>query len=122
LAVALPVGEEFVARHGLRVLLLHAFLLGAVTLALAAAMRALLGRAGWRGLGWFALTIAVMLVFLLPLTGVWPAGLGGPWALRAAFYTSLGPPLAALLTLASSWAQPGSEGGPGRPRSTTPAP
>src|SRR5690606_23482882 len=78
-ALALPSGEAFVAREGLRVLLLHAFLLGAVTLGLAATGRALLGQAAWSGLGAFTVAVAVMVLLLVPLTGLWPASLGGPW-------------------------------------------
>lgn len=121
-AVAFPAGEAFVARQGLRVFLLHAFLLGAVTLGLAAAMRARLSRWAWRGLGWFALAVGVMLFLLLPLTGLWPVALSGPWALRAAFYSSLGPPLAALVTLALTGPLSWPARGPGRSRSAAPTP
>lgn len=92
-ALSLPAGEAFVASEGLRVLLLHAFLLGAVTLGLAATGRALLGRAAWTGLGAFGVSVALMILLLVPLTGVWPASLAGPWTLRAAAFSSLGPAL-----------------------------
>lgn len=120
--IAFPAGAAFVEREGLKILLLHVFLLGAVTLALGAAMRMLLGRAAWRGLGWFAFTVGVMLVCLLPLTGLWPAALSGPWVLRAAFYSSFGPPLAALITLPLSSALPSPANGPRTSRSAGPEP
>src|SRR5690606_34019664 len=82
-----------VARVGLRVTLLHAYLLGAVTLGLASFGRASLGPRAWRGLGAFAAGVAVMVALLLPLTGLWPRALGGLWTLRAAAYSSLGPAL-----------------------------
>lgn len=92
-ALALPAGEAFVAREGLRVLFLHAYLLGAVTLGLASFGRAWLGRDAWRGLGAFSVAVAVMVGLLLPLTGLWPAALRGFWALPAAAFSSLGPAL-----------------------------
>jgi len=101
---------------------LHQRLLGAVTLGLAAAMRARLSRWAWRGPGWFAPAGGVMLFLLLPLTGLWPVALSGPWALRAAFYSSLGPPLAALVTLALTGPLSWPARGPGRSRSAAPTP
>jgi len=92
-ALALPAGEELVAREGLRVMLLHAYLLGAVTLGLASFGRARLGPVAWRGLGAFAVAVAAMVALLLPQTGLWPATLGGFWALPAAALSSLGPAL-----------------------------
>lgn len=91
LAIALPAGATLVAREGLRVLLLHAFLLGAVSLGLASSGRVLLGARAWPALGLFAVAVAVMILCLVPLTGLWPAGLSGAWTLRAAAYSSLGP-------------------------------
>jgi len=107
-ALALPVGEALVARAGLRVVLLHSFLLGAVTLGLAATGRALLGRAAWTGLGVFAFAVAAMVGLLIPLTGVWPAPLVGPWTLRAAAFSSLGPALLGGYALLIGPLRPGS--------------
>lgn len=120
--IAFPVGAAFVAREGLRILLLHAFLLGAVTLALATSMRAMLGKVAWRGLGWFASSVALTIACLVPLTGLWPAAMGGPWVLRAAFYSSLGPPLAAAVTLSLSSALASPATGPRAARSPAPEP
>ena len=102
LALALPAGEAFVASAGLRVLLLHAFLLGAVTLGLVSVGRELLGKLAFRGLGVLTIAVALMVGLLVPLTGLWPAALGGPWTLRAAAISSLGPPLLGAYALVVS--------------------
>ncbi len=101
-ALAVPAGEALVAREGLRILLLHAYLLGAVTLGLASFGRARLGPAAWRGLGAFAVAVAAMVALLLPQTGLWPASLAGFWALPAAAFSSLGPALLGGYALISS--------------------
>ena len=86
----------------LQVLLLHAFLLGFVTLALAVlAVTAWRATAMW--LVWLLVAgVAVMLVSLVPLTWAWPAAWRGAWALQFAAWASLAPTvvlvgLAALL-------------------------
>jgi len=111
--MALPAGETFVERQGLRVLFLHAYLLGAVTLGLVSFGRARLGEGAWRGLGAFAAAVGVMVGLLLPLTGLWPAALAGFWALPAAAFSSLGPAFLGAFALASTW-------GEGRASATTP--
>lgn len=100
-ALALPAGEAFVEREGLRVLFLHAYLLGAVSLGLVSFGRARFGPAAWRGAGTFAVAVAVLVALLLPLTGLWPAGLAGFWALPAAALSSLGPVLLGAYALVS---------------------
>lgn len=103
LALALPAGEAFVESESLRVLLLHAYLLGAVTLGLASAARVALGSRAWHGLGAFSIAVGVMVLCLLPLTGLWPTALAGAWTLRAAAYSSLGPPLLAAWALSQTF-------------------
>ncbi len=103
LALALPAGAAFVANEGLRVPLLHAFLLGAVSLGLASSGRVLLGPRAWHGLRLFAFAVAAMILFLVPLTGAWPAALSGAWTLRAAAYSSLLPAILGACALALSW-------------------
>ena len=99
--VLTPAGEAFVEREGLRVLFLHAYLLGAVSLGLVSFGRARFGPAAWRGAGTFAVAVAVLVALLLPLTGLWPAGLAGFWALPAAALSSLGPVLLGAYALVS---------------------
>src|SRR5690606_37765144 len=78
-AMAFPAGEAYIVREGLRILLLHAFLLGVVSLALVSIMRSLFGPQVWPGLGTFAVLVFVMIACLLPLSGLWPATLSGRW-------------------------------------------
>ena len=122
LAMALPAGEAFITREGLRIVLLHAFLLGVVSLALVSVMRSLFGPQVWPGLGAFAALVFVMLACLLPLTGLWPANLSGPWALRTAFYSSLGPATAGLLALLFGRSGQGAASERGTVRSEAPSP
>ena len=96
---ALPGAAAWLAQPAFRVLFLHAFLLGAVSFMLIAAMRAALGPGAFRGAAWFALAVGVMVAALVPLTPLWPRALAGAWVLRAAAYTSLGPILVALAAL-----------------------
>ncbi len=105
-ALALPAGAELVERNGLTVALLHAYLLGAVTLGLAAFGRAYLGRRAWRGVGALTAAVALMVFLLLPLTGLWPAVLRGAWALPAAALSSLGPALLGGYALLASFGRP----------------
>lgn len=96
---ALPGAAAWLAQPAFRVLFLHAFLLGAVSFMLIAAMRAALGPGAFRGAAWFALAVGVMVAALVPLTPLWPRALAGAWVLRATAYTSLGPILVALAAL-----------------------
>lgn len=82
-----------------RVLFLHAFLLGAVSFGLIAAVRHALGEGAFRFAGAFVIAVFLMVAALLPLTPWWPRPLAGPWMLQAAAYTSLGPVLVALASL-----------------------
>jgi hypothetical protein len=84
---------------GLRILYLHVLLLGFVTLGLFAA-----GSDLWKPAAaarrWFVWAICLLLVSLLPLSGVWPVALSGGWALGAAFFAALGPVITGLWMLA----------------------
>ena len=91
---ALPAGADLVARLGLRVLLLHAFLLGAVTPGLIASVRTLITPSAFVPVRAFATAVLVLLVCLVPLTGLWPASLAGRWQLWAAACSSLLPAVA----------------------------
>ena len=96
-ALALPQFEQWSQRSLLPVALLHAYLLGAVSLTLVLlALRAF--RPTARGpLFWcFAVAVGGMLVSLLPLTLLWPVPWRGPWALHAALWASAPVVLVAL--------------------------
>lgn len=85
---------------GLRIIYLHVLLLGFVTLALIAA-----GLERWYGqvqrraapLGWSSLAL---LASLMPLSGLWPELLAGPWRLWVAFVFSFGPAIAVVYLMA----------------------
>jgi hypothetical protein len=105
LGYVLPATREAVGVGGLRVLLLHAFLLGAVSIALVAAWtpprRAGGARAGRARPGsiwpWvFVGAVILLLVGLLPLAGWAPWLPPGRWTLQLAAVTSLGPLVAAV--------------------------
>jgi hypothetical protein len=97
--VALVPVARWGEQMGLRILYLHVLLLGWITLGLMAARQstwqAVPGSAA-RGLSW---TILALLASLLPLSGLWPAGLSGTWTLGMAAVAAWGPVLAALYGL-----------------------
>ena len=83
----------------LPVLLLHAFLVGFVTLALVV-LAVITWRPAATWLVWIVVaTVAVMLASLVPLTWAWPAAWRGAWALQFAAWASLAP-TAAIAALA----------------------
>jgi hypothetical protein len=100
--VALPLGEELFVRWSLRVLLLHAFLLGAVTLGLVAAIRTLLSPRAFVPVRTLALSVLLLVVCLVPLTGLWPPSLAGRWMLWAAAVSSLLPALVVAYAFATA--------------------
>jgi hypothetical protein len=110
LGTILPGSALWGQQNGLRVLYLHLLLLGFVTLGLvvaakeaasqkAAPQKAAPQKAGngeaVPGQRWLVGTILILLVTLVPLTGLWPEALGGRWVLQLAAWVSLGPVIAA---------------------------
>jgi len=91
--LAVPAGETLVLSLGLRVLLLHAFLLGAVTLGLVTAIRTSVAPRAFAPVRALAWSVLLLVACLVPLTGLWPASLAGRWILWAAALSSLVPPL-----------------------------
>ena len=105
----------------LRIVLLHAFLLGGITLGLVAAARSVIGPVAARNPAWLEVAVLALLVSLLPLSGAWPRSLSGSWALPVAAWVSL---LPAVAVLALAWRPWGSgrrrrRVKPGRPGMTT---
>jgi hypothetical protein len=98
-SLAWPAARAWVDAMALRVLLLHAYLLGAVTLGLVAAARRLLGPAAAFRPAALVVAVLLLLASLLPLTGVWPRGLAGTWSLPVAAWASLLPVAALLIML-----------------------
>ena len=93
LGMILPATALWAQQNGLRIFYLHTLLLGFITLGLVVAAREMWGRAAVAGERWLVVAILVLLLSLLPLTGLWPAALSGRWALQAAAVVSLGPVL-----------------------------
>ena len=92
--------------HGLRILYLHLMLLGFVSLGLVAAARAQWGIRFTGGSSWFAATVILVLVSLIPLSAVWPSEMGGRWTFVAAAWIGLLPVLAMLAMLVRGFRQP----------------
>lgn len=103
LVVSVPAGAAWSLRMGLRVSYLHWLLLGGVSIGLIAAARHRWGPSlvsGW----WMLLsTVIVLIVSLIPLTGLWPTAWKGRWVFEAAAWAALGPVLAALYMLLSGY-------------------
>jgi len=102
-AITLPALASWGEAAGLRILYLHILLLGSVTLALVTA-----GLQQWyasiqRQMRWLGWSAFVLLGSLLPLTGLWPAALGGSWRLWAAALFAGGPSLALIYILLRIW-------------------
>jgi hypothetical protein len=94
MGMILPAAALWAQRNGLRVLYLHLLLLGFITFGLVVAARETWGRAAVPGQRWLVATVVILLLTLLPLTGLWPEALTGRWALQLAAWASLGPVLA----------------------------
>lgn len=99
LGMVLPVTAQWAQRNGLRIFYLHLLLLGFVSLGLALAAREVWGRVAAPYYRWFLSAILVLLLTLIPLTGLWPDAWAGRWALQLAAWATLGPILVALAML-----------------------
>lgn len=95
LGTLLPATAQWGQQNGLRILYLHLLLLGFVTLGLVVAAKETWGREAVPGQRWLVAAVLVLLLTLLPLTGLWPEALVGRWALIVAAWASLSPVLAA---------------------------
>ncbi len=94
LGMILPVTASWAQQNSLRIFYLHALLLGFITLGLVVAAREMWGRTAVPGQRWLVVAILILLLSLLPMTGIWPAAWSGIWALQVAALASLGPVLA----------------------------
>lgn len=109
LGLAAPGARAWVEASHLRVLLLHAFLLGAVSVGLVGAARDCFEplstfdhRATARWSWIFLASVVVVLGSLVPLTGLWPESARGLWSLQLAAFAGLGPVVAAVGLLAAT--------------------
>jgi hypothetical protein len=102
LAVSQPGLAAWGEQMGLRILYLHILLLGALSLGLLAAVFDTLGERAVRGWRWMSAAVLLLLVSLLPISGLWPAAWRGVWALHFAAWAALAPVLvvAGMLTAA----------------------
>ncbi|HEY8431203.1 MAG TPA: hypothetical protein VIL20_22640 [Sandaracinaceae bacterium] len=89
---------DWSAAHGLRILYLHALLLGFVSLGVLAAARALLGRRGVPFHGLVQASALSVIAALLPLSEAWPRAWSGRWIAVAAALTAA---LSAVVLIAS---------------------
>ncbi len=96
LGMVLPVSASWAQQNGLRILYLHLLLLGFVTLGIVVAAREAWGPAAVPGQRWLVTTVLLLLLTLIPLTGLWPSTWAGRWALQVAAWASLGPVIAAV--------------------------
>ncbi len=99
LGTLLPATAQWAEIARVRVPYLHWLMLGFVTLGLFAAAERQWGVPGRR---WMTLAVIALVTTLLPLSGLWPPGMGGLWALHAAAWGALGPVVVALGVLAVS--------------------
>lgn len=107
LGMLLPVTARWVQQNGLRVSYLHILLLGFVTLGLVVAAREAWGAAAVPGQTWLVATVLLLLVTLIPLTGIWPEAWAGSWALKLAAWVSLGPVVVVAVMLIRLLVRPG---------------
>jgi hypothetical protein len=101
-AVSILPSADWVAIPYLRIIYLHVVLLGFVSVGLVAGARSVWGKADTRGQTAFVLSVAAVIVFLLPFSPIWPAEWRGTWIVWAAAITALGPVLVAIQMLVSS--------------------
>lgn len=107
LLIAHPDVARWAERYGgLRLLYLHMFLLGSITLGLIVAARETWGAALVPRSRPLTIAVLLMSVSLLPFTPLWPRALAGVWTLHAAAIASLGPVLAVTPLLVASLRRP----------------
>jgi hypothetical protein len=103
LGLLVPAVADWAEATQLRVPYLHWLLLGFVTLGLFAAAERLWGVPGRR---WMTVAVTLLILTLIPLTGVWPLPLAGLWALHAAAWAALGPVAVAIGVLLAQLSRP----------------
>jgi len=106
---------------GLRIIYLHITLLGLITLAIFAAANSTWRRSSYLGTVSLTVSVLLLLVSLVPLSGFWPESLGGSWTLAATAVISLGPSIAAGIILFQGIKPREKSRKTGKETSTTPA-
>lgn len=97
--LAVPALAALSDAAALNVFYLHAFLLGAVSIGLLAAVRTAWSPDWFRLPALFSVAVLVMVAALLPVSGIWPGAWTGLWTLRVAAWTSCGPVVVAAAAL-----------------------
>jgi hypothetical protein len=100
--LAVPATAQWGLGAGLRIPYLHVVLLGVVTLGLLAAAKDTWSAAAVPGWSVVHGSVVVLLVSLMPLTGLWPGVWSGRWVLWAALGGALAPTLAMAALLVRS--------------------
>ncbi len=95
-AVAIPPLADWGLRSGMRLFYLHVSFAGFVTLGLVVAAHRSWGRAATGMRIWWLVALSVLLVSMIPLTGLWPSEYRGDWVYHAVF---VGAVVATVLTL-----------------------
>ncbi|UJR84119.1 hypothetical protein [Sandaracinus amylolyticus] len=91
---------------GLRLLYLHALLLGLVTLTIVLVARRVIGPRAVPARGVLQAAVIVLLATLVPLSEVWPAAWGGAWTIGVATAGAVGMAIVATSALVASVARP----------------
>lgn len=97
LAASLLPADIRIMTASARVFYLHVMLLGVVTIGLVASARNFWGDGAVRGSRLLPAVVLLLLLFLIPLTNLFPSGLRGAWILPAAAWASV--PAAIVLTV-----------------------
>ncbi|HUF07705.1 MAG TPA: hypothetical protein VMO47_00170, partial [Rhodothermales bacterium] len=93
--VSIAPDANWAAMPHLRIIYLHVVLLGFVSVGLVAAAHSAWGESATRGRTAFTISIAALLIFLLPYMPIWPLAWRGVWLLWVTAALALGPVLAA---------------------------
>lgn len=99
LVLLVPAAARWAEMAQLRIPYLHWLLLGFATLGLFAAAERQWGVSGRR---WMTAAVTLLVLTLMPLSGLWPLAWGGLWSLHAAAWAALGPVVIAIVILLRS--------------------
>ena len=101
--VSIAPDANWAAMPHLRIIYLHVVLLGFVIVGLVAAAGSAWGESATRGHTAFVVSIAALLIFLLPYMPIWPLAWRGVWVLWVTAILALGPVAAAGRMLFASF-------------------
>ncbi len=89
LGYTFPSIAQWALKNGFRIPYLHILLLGFASLGIFVAVREELGPSWVPDLRWTVFGVVLLILALLPLTGLWPSSLGGRWTQLFALGTDL---------------------------------